>query len=249
MMRDLPPDAPPGLRGACFLPPDSDPYWDRHAPALLVDYFAGVDLAQLQDYSALAVVRRVTHCKDDRPSSFEVPALKRWPIGTPYPKIVADVVKVVTTGETAGARLAVDATGVGRPVVDLLRDAGITLTAVTITAGRGTSYSNGEVHVSKLHLVGLIQSLLGSGRLKVAKGGPLGEVLVQEARNFRVRVGATGAETFAAWREADHAALLLAPADGLWRAHRGPARRGPGGPVQLTAPLGGLRQEDPWWTA
>jgi hypothetical protein len=234
---------------------ENDPYvkMRNRAPERLEDYTVGLDLGQLSDPSALALCRRVTYPLQDRLPEYEVPALKRWEIGTPYPRIVQDVVKVVTTGEAAGARLAVDATGVGRPVVDMLRQTGLTLTACSITSGRGVSVSGSEVHVPKIHLVGLIQSLLGTGRLKVARSDPLSEVLLQECRTFKVKVTAAGNEVFGAdWRENAHDDILLALCVGLFVADRYPA--GGGQPVfgKMPQPMGlaGPQQADEaWWTA
>jgi hypothetical protein len=64
--------------------------------------------------------------------------LERVPLGTPYPDIVERVRRTTRAPELAGRRhVAVDATGVGRPVVDMLRNAGLgatTLPAI-ITGG------------------------------------------------------------------------------------------------------------------
>ena len=50
--------------------------------------------------------------------------LERLPLGTPYPDVVERVVKVTRAPELRDrCRVAVDGTGVGRPVLDLLRRA------------------------------------------------------------------------------------------------------------------------------
>ena len=50
--------------------------------------------------------------------------VERVPLGTPYPEVVERVRELVTHDELAGrCALAVDATGVGAPVVDMLRAA------------------------------------------------------------------------------------------------------------------------------
>ena len=64
--------------------------------------------------------------------------VERLPLGTPYPGVVARVREMVCGEALAGqCALVVDATGVGAPVVEMLRGArlGCEVTAVTITGG------------------------------------------------------------------------------------------------------------------
>src|SRR5690349_18518770 len=104
--------------------------------------YLGLDLGQTTDYSALAIVRRET-AKDRDPYAYSlsnpypdeagdpearpeylVGHLHRWPLRTPYPQIAADTARLVLHATAIRPRaeriaLVVDATGVGRPVVDL----------------------------------------------------------------------------------------------------------------------------------
>jgi hypothetical protein len=94
-------------------------------------FYVGLDLGQRRDFTALAVVE-----KSGR--ELTVMHLERMELGTPYPRVVERVCGVMGDARLAGgARLVVDATGVGAPVVDLLRAAGMVgkMTAVTITGG------------------------------------------------------------------------------------------------------------------
>ena len=101
----------------------------------------GLDLGQRQDFSALAVVQRRDQRRAYQVSSFHSMALRlieRIPLGTPYPLVVERVQELVESAVIDGqCRVAVDATGVGAPVVDLLRAAqlGCEICAVTITGG------------------------------------------------------------------------------------------------------------------
>src|SRR5213080_4767292 len=97
------------------------------------EYFVGLDLGQSQDPTALGVVERVEFAGEWDAVAFgyrietavRLRHLERIALGTPYPDVVARVVKVLgSRALAAGHRhLVVDATGVGRPVVDLLRAA------------------------------------------------------------------------------------------------------------------------------
>ena len=60
--------------------------------------------------------------------------VERVPLGTPYP-LVAD--RIAAVARAAGdIAIAVDATGIGRGMVDLLRERGFAPFAVTLTSGR-----------------------------------------------------------------------------------------------------------------
>src|SRR5262245_56438607 len=93
--------------------------------------WVGLDLGQSRDYSALCVVERRRQPpgfpSGDGAPEYHVRHLQRWRLQTPYPRIVDDVVRLMASpalGPPGMARLVVDATGVGPPVVDLLLQAG-----------------------------------------------------------------------------------------------------------------------------
>ena len=116
------------------------------------------------------------------------------------------------------ASLVVDQTGVGRAVVDMLWDelrgqVPCHFTAVTITGGHAvTNPANGCLHVPKKELVGAVQVLLQSRRLRIAQTLPEAPVLVKELDNFRVKITEAANETFGAWREGQHDDLVFATA-------------------------------------
>ena len=81
----------------------------------------GLDLGQAQDYSALVLVgQRPT---DPAPRPYVVAMLHRWPLGTPYPVIIEHTVATMRRPQVrqGQATLLVDYTGVGRAVVDSVR--------------------------------------------------------------------------------------------------------------------------------
>jgi hypothetical protein len=232
-----------------------------------MDYFVGLDLGQVSDFSALAVVGRSERfscgcgegllalgrggdrtcptCGGARAAHYAVRYLKRWPLGTSYPQIVRDVAELLERPPLSGCQLAVDATGVGRAVVDLFRQARLPaqLVPITITAGHQATYQRDGWHVAKKHLAGAMQVLLQNQRLKVSEV-PERETLLKELRNFRVKVTAAANEIYEAWRESDKDDLVLAVALPCWLAERGinrPAFRvlplGPRGPHERRASL------------
>ncbi len=184
-------------------------------------YFVGLDLGQMADYTALAVVERAAHGEGaDSVFHYAVRYLHRWPLRTPYPMIVGDVVRLYAKPPLAGSALVVDRTGVGVAVFDMLRDAAPSawLYPVMITGGASPgSTADACRSVPKRDLAGVLQVLLGTRRLVVAPTLPLAKILAQEMSTFKVKINiATGNESFEAWRERDHDDLVLAVALASW---------------------------------
>ncbi len=201
----------------------------------MTTYSIGVDLGQRRDYSAIAVVERARH--DERrpalrfdpiryahvepapPEEWLVSHLERMPLGTPYTAVAERVVKVARSPKLArDCRLVVDATGVGLPVVDMLRAAqpGCVLAPVWITSGQSGRFDGKLWHVPKLELLARLQMLLETRRLRILRNlreaGPLVRELVhvQSARrpSGSLKIGAQGAQ--------QHDDLTLAVALAVW---------------------------------
>ena len=128
--------------------------------------------------------------------------------------------------------LVVDYTGVGRPVVDLLRAGGLDPVPVTITGGDQATYERGVWRVPKRDLAGAVAVLLQTGRLEVAGGLPLAPTLVTELTNFRVTIDPlTAHDSYGAWREGQHDDLVLALACAPWYGLKVPPRHPEAYPV------------------
>lgn len=176
-------------------------------------FLIGVDLGQARDYTAIVVIQAFDH-KGKR--EYDLRHLERPELGTPYPAVVERIAEVVTDKKLGKeVSLVVDATGVGRPVVDMMRERGLRPFPVTITA----STTEGD-RVAKRDLVSTLQVVLQTGRLKIAHGLPLAPVLVKELVNFKAKISAEGRDTYEAWREEVHDDLVLAAALALWWGER-----------------------------
>lgn len=184
-------------------------------------YFCGLDLGQSQDFSAFTVLERLTPVSIALPH-YHVRHLERWPLGTRYPKIVADVKKRMTQAPlSASCELVVDQTGVGRPVLDLLIAEHLRPIGVTITGGDAVTHDGDEWRVPKRILVSVLQVLLQGGRLKVAESLPEAATLVREFLAFQVKIDLrTAHDSYGAWREGAHDDLVLAVALGGWYGER-----------------------------
>jgi hypothetical protein len=186
-------------------------------------YTVGLDLGQTTDYTALAVVERPLVTLDGVPP-YALRHLQRFRLGTAYTAIVPAVARLVTMPPIVGCvTLVVDQTGVGRPVVDLLRQAvACQLVPITITAGQSISTTDdGSVRVPKRDLVCCLQVLLQARRLRVARSLPETKTLVRELENFRVKITEAANEVFEAWRHGQHDDLVLAAALACWWSERG----------------------------
>ncbi len=145
--------------------------------------------------------------------------LERLPLGTAYPEVAARLVSLFDRAPLSGGTLVVDETGVGKPVVDLLRTLPIraTLRPLTITSGsRARIEPNGRWRVSKKPLVANVQRLLGVGQLKIADGLPEAPTLLRELADFRVTITSRANETFGAGSHRGHDDLVVALALAAW---------------------------------
>src|SRR5947209_12997405 len=194
-------------------------------------YFIGLDLGQSQDFTALAILERAVMTgawdaaafADRKMAAFRLRYLERIPLGTPYPEVVARVGQMTRSGELRGrCNLMVDATGVGRPVVDLLRRAGLEcpIYPAISTGADAETNANGYYRVPKRDLIVGLQVLLQRGGLQIASGMRLGPALVEEMAAMRVKQTATGHEQFGAWREGEHDDLVFAVALAHWGAKK-----------------------------
>jgi hypothetical protein len=203
--------------------------------------FIGLDLGQAKDFSALAIIEAVriatttkktnekpncTNTKDEI-TQLNCIHLQRWQLRTSYPSIVADVVQMINNLEPeriAGGKtvLAIDATGVGAPVVDLFKREKINaeLVPIQIVGGANVSEENGMFRVPKRDLVSVVQVGLQNRTLRIASGLNLAETLSRELQNFTVKITDAANDVYGAWREGTHDDLVLAVALAVWKANQ-----------------------------
>lgn len=213
-------------------------------------FVVGLDLGQATDPSAMAILKvtdsGLSDAGWDPIPKFDVVHLEQLPLGNAYPWIVGRVTKLfespalhyilddatLTTEHYDPPQLVIDATGVGRAVVDMFLDArpDAETHPLTITAGdsvREERWNNSGAKafwVGKRHLVSAIQAALQSGRLKVNPTLDDAPVLKAELLNFQVAVTESGHETFNA-RVGKHDDLVLATGMAVWIGSR-PAQFG-----------------------
>lgn len=194
-------------------------------------YYVGLDLGQSHDFTALAVVERAEIQGEWDPARFRrrvetslrLRHIERIPLGTSYPEIVERVAQVMTSDTLRdGSNLIVDGTGVGRPVVDLLRNRGMRcfIRPVLVTSGLRETQQDGYYGVPKRDLILGLQMAVQAGYLKLASGLEFGPALVKEMTEMKVRLTPSGTEQFGAWREGTHDDLVFAVALACWGAEK-----------------------------
>jgi hypothetical protein len=211
-------------------------------------YFLAVDLGQAQDFTALTVLERkqvdtgkveIEHgpVSYSSRSGFHVQAtetpiyenlyaarhLERLPTGTPYPAQVKRIKELhdrLKADTRKAPHLVVDQTGVGRPVVDMLRAVGLKPISVTITGGDAVSRDGKDYKVPKRDLVSIVQVLLQAERLKIASSLREASTLTAELLAFKVSISLKGHDSYGndagPWRENPHDDLVLAVALAAW---------------------------------
>ncbi len=204
-------------------------------------FFIGIDLGQARDFTAICVLEKTTleeqrgfvgwsfdsrRAQQERTKPlYHVRHIERLPLGTPYPAIVEHVQRLLEREplKDRGVQLVVDATGCGRPVVDLLRKeiSQCQVVSVSIHGGDSVTEEGWDFRTPKRDLVAILQVLLQDGRMLIASTLPSAEMLQREMLNFRVKIDpATAHDSYSAWRESDHDDLVLSVALACWYAER-----------------------------
>jgi phage FluMu gp28-like protein len=180
-------------------------------------FYLGIDLGKSRDHTAFAIVERpVFH-------SLALRYAERVPLGTPYPKVVERVRSMVWHESLRGnCAVVVDATGVGAPVVDMLRSGGLgcEVSAVNITGGEKETQSGHVWNVPKRDLMAGVQVLLEKRELKIARGLKETGPLIRELTNVRMTASGGGKVRMGADGCGEHDDLVIALALACWKAKR-----------------------------
>ena len=210
-------------------------------------YFVGLDLGQSRDYTAVVILEHAETFETPPPmngadafaivgfgdatgkpskpiqlaaieETYHVRYCNRLALNTPYPEIVrwtSELVKKLMARARVG--LIVDATGVGRPIIDMFRESRLKVVPVNVTGGQHASFSGGVWNVPKKDLVSAAKKLLTNGILKIDESTEFKDVLRTEIENFRIKINErTRHESYESWREGDHDDLVFALSLACW---------------------------------
>jgi hypothetical protein len=192
----------------------------------------GVDLGQKQDYSAVAALEVFDAVHDRRDPitqafaqerSYRLRGVERVRLGTSYPDVARHVRDVVNMQAMQGrCTLVVDATGVGAPVVDLLRAMrpACRIVPVTISGGDHEGSKGSEYRVPKRDLLTGLQVVLEQRRLQIAKRSRARRELMAELAEMKTMVTGFGREKFEPEGSRAHDDLVMAVALAWWWVRR-----------------------------
>jgi hypothetical protein len=190
----------------------------------------GLDLGMKRDYTALAAIEPWRAPAGRDPVTWQslwtegvaLRGLERMRLGLGYLAVPQWIRSLLRRWNIASSTLVVDATGVGAPVVELLRRENLpcTIIPVTITASGVAHTANSEWHVSRHELLTRLALGLESNRIQIAAGLQESAALREEMLSLRPG------------RNAHHDDLTLAFALAWWWSERR------GRPINGTRPLG-----------
>ena len=208
-----------------------------------MSFVIGVELGQVSDVTAIAVVQSLTlrflrsekireerwvsvrpvyqgpdgkEVREHPPVNFALRHLERIPAGVSYPEIVSRVRSL--HGQLQKPVTVLDATGVGKAAVELFRKSNVYVSVFTLVAGDQVIRDGSNYRIPKRDVISSTQVLLQTGRLKIARSLPHAALLARELVNFRFKVGQDRSEDVLDWREGPDDDLVLALAIAAWEA-------------------------------
>ncbi len=213
-----------------------------------VDYrFIGLDIGRMKDYSAVSLVERWYRYPQEeelpKPQRYgfgDKPAVKRgveelermytitdlfrFPLKTEYTKI-AEVISSIWDRPlvSSGRRIVIaDQTGVGAPVVEMIRKRRVRVIGVNITGGLTVKQPEENVYnVPKAALVTQLVSVFERGRVKIAIDPNNSEAieLREQLRGFGYKLNReTGQVSYESLEAQTHDDMVIAVALPIWYA-------------------------------
>lgn len=158
----------------------------------------GVDVGQSVDPTAAVVVETDERVVEPAAGSFKlqdhylVRHAETLPLGTPYPAVVDRLVAVIARLD-GDVQVRVDATGVGKPVIDALRPRvpGVTVVAVHFVPGTKLVWRPDRLSVlmGKEYMAQRLMALFENGRIHIPE---VAAKLRAELRDYELRVSRDG---------------------------------------------------------
>lgn len=199
-------------------------------PATSKKYIIGMSLGQHDQWTALVVIERI---KEEGKSAYHVLNAERFTMGSQYQDIARRLKHIwerigCLDSRQNSRELVIDITGIGESVIRLFKRQGIRVKKeVIIVNGKKASRDEktGQWNVPKKDLVGALQVLFQSGRLKIAEGIPDAQLIIDELVNFKddnIKAGVDDSID-ESWRENPNDDYVLAIAVALWDAEQFPS--------------------------
>ncbi len=174
----------------------------------------GIDIGQKHDPTAIAVMEMEWRTVDGtREDHWVERHIERLPLGTPYPAVATRLATIVGIVRHRGVEVGatyVDATGVGQPVVDVLKAAGVRVTPVYFTYGdRRKENEDRSIALGKAWLVSRVKALMQTDRIHLAHS-PEMDAMQKELMDYEIRVDEQANDRYGAFRVGSHDDLVTA---------------------------------------
>ena len=186
----------------------------------------GVDVGQKVDPTAICVMEARPSAVQGEPV-FTTRLLQRLPLGTSYLAVADRLVEVVTNiaaqpvqmnHAPPSVTMLIDATGVGAPIVDMMRKAlrgsRCRVTPVTFVHGERLTTQGHGLRMGKEFLVGRLTMLMESGRVDLPVDHPEAAAMRRELEDYerRLKAGTAGTMQYGAMAAGSHDDLVTAVA-------------------------------------
>lgn len=187
-----------------------------------VGFFIGLDLGMARDHSAIVVNEKRVSVWSEEPFHI-IRWSHRFKLGTKYGDVAREVASIMAQlpERPDKPKLFADSTGVGRPVCDQLREAGLKPVDVTLTGGANWSWLEGRVSLPKALLASTLNVGFQNNSIVMAGAMRWREQITRELEAFRVTRSDAGNDQFNARTEADHDDFVVALGLAVWGASFG----------------------------
>lgn len=176
----------------------------------------GISFGDRRDPTAIAVAEEELRTRPDKLKVFHylVRYLERLPVGTSYSEATrraAEIVEAVKEREGSAPDLFLDATGMGDPLVAMVKTEvrRCRVRPVYFTHGDRLTEEGNAIRLGKGYLVARLKILLERGELHLPRK-PEAEALARDLREFQVEVAEDANERYGAFRVGRHDDLVTA---------------------------------------
>lgn len=176
----------------------------------------GVSFGDRRDPTALAVAEEELRTRPDKRKVFHylVRHLERLPVGTSYSEAtgrLAEIVEAVRERQGSAPDLFLDATGMGDPLVEMVKTEirRCRVRPIYFTHGDRLTEEGQAIRLGKGYLVARLKLLLEQGELHLPRK-PEAEALARDLREFQVEVKEDANERYGAFRVGRHDDLITA---------------------------------------
>ncbi len=198
-----------------------------------MDFIFSQDIGRIRDYHAevltqivLRTRERIEHARrfgESSTSDVIYPLILVKFLGRSqktYPELIEDTKKQMNDPRVIDNCFhIIDATGVGMPVLEMMRHEGLAPIGIWLTAGELPHSQSYGYTVPKLEVISALQMCLSSKMLRFTKNlnPSVVQQLLEEFKKFKEKSSRrTGHTSLEAWREKDHDDLILALAINCW---------------------------------